>query len=258
MYKRQELNWPQAKNRFNEVDIALLPVGAIEQHGPHLPLDTDAFDAQYLAVHTAQACSDPKPCVLPLIPFGDSYHHEDFKGTVSISNDSLSSLVYDIGMSVAANGVRKLVIINGHGGNGPALNYAAQKINRDARIFVCVDTGETSDVDIDDIIKTRNDVHAGEIETSTALAIRPHLVDMTVAKKSIPRFSSHYLDFTSKRGVSWYASTRKISATGVLGDPTQASIEKGRRIWETMIAHMVAFVEDLKRLTLDEIHQRKY
>jgi creatinine amidohydrolase/Fe(II)-dependent formamide hydrolase-like protein len=240
------------------VDIAILPVGAIEQHGPHLPLDTDAFDAQYLAVHTAQACSDPKPYVLPLIPFGVSYHHNDFIGTLSISNEALASLVYDIGMSVAANGIRKLVIINGHGGNGPALNYAAQKINCDARIFVCVDTGETSDVDIEGIVNTRNDVHAGEIETSTALAVRPHLVDMAVAKKSIPRFLSRYLDFTSKRGVSWYAYTRKISATGVIGDPTQANAEKGKRIWETMIAHMVAFVEDLKRLTLDEIHQKRY
>jgi creatinine amidohydrolase/Fe(II)-dependent formamide hydrolase-like protein len=253
-----ESSWPQAKERLKAVDIALLPVGAIEQHGPHLPLDTDAFDAQYLAVHTAQACSDPKPYVLPLIPFGVSYHHDDFSGTVSISNETLSSLVYDIGMSIAAHGIRKLVIINGHGGNGPALNYAAQKINRDARIFVCVDTGETSDVDIGSIVKTHNDVHAGEIETSATLAVRPQLVDMAMAKKSIPRFSSHYLDFSSKRGVSWYAYTRRISVTGIMGDPTLATVEKGKRIWATMIAHMVAFVEDLKRLTLDEIHQKRY
>jgi creatinine amidohydrolase/Fe(II)-dependent formamide hydrolase-like protein len=150
------------------------------------------------------------------------------------------------------------VIINGHGGNSPALHYAAQKINRDAEIFVCVDTGETSDADIHGLIKTRNDVHAGEIETSTALAVRPHLVNVDAARKTIPQFSSHYLDFSSKRGISWYAYTRKISHTGVMGDPTRASVEKGQRIWETMIAHMVAFVEDLKRMTLAEIHQKRY
>ena len=253
-----ELNWHQARARIKKMDVALLPVGAIEQHGPHLPLDTDAFDADYLARRVAEACSDPKPLVLPPIPYGVSYHHADFTGTVSISNDTLAKLIYEIGMSVSRNGIRKLVMINGHGGNSPALNYAAQMINRDARIFVCVDTGETSDVDIDKIVETPNDVHAGEIETSTSLAMRPQLVKMNQAQKHIPKFSNRYLDFTSKRGVLWYAYTRKISPSGVMGDPTKASAAKGERIWEIMIAHLVSLVEDLKRLTLEEIHHRNY
>lgn len=253
-----ELTWPDAADRFRKVDIAILPVGAVEQHGPHLPLDTDAFDAEYLSKRVAEACSDPKPLVLPLIAYGVSYHHEDFKGTLSISNNTLSRLVYDIGVSVARNGFKKLLIINGHGGNIPALNYAAQMINRDERIFVCVDTGDTSDVDIDALTETPNDVHAGEVETSTSLAVRPHLVKMERAKAAVPNFSSRYLDFTSKRSVSWYAHTRKISPTGVMGDPTKATARKGEKIWELMIAHLVAFVEELKRMTLDEIYQRRY
>jgi creatinine amidohydrolase/Fe(II)-dependent formamide hydrolase-like protein len=253
-----ELTWRQARARIKKMDVALLPVGSVEQHGPHLPLDTDAFDADYLARRVAEACSDPKPLVLPPMPYGVSYHHADFTGTVSISNDTLAKVIYEIGMSVSHNGIRKLVIINGHGGNSPALNYAAQMINRDARIFVCVDTGETSDVDIYKIVETPNDVHAGEIETSTGLAVRPELVQMEHAKKQIPKFSSKYLDFTSKRGVLWYAYTRKISTSGVMGDPTKASAAKGEKIWETMIAHLVSFVEDLKRLTLEEIHHRNY
>ena len=253
-----ELTWPEAGDRFLKVDIALLPVGSIEQHGPHLPLDTDAFDANYLAMRVAEACSDPKPLVLPNISYGVAYHHDDFKGTVSISNDALSKLVYDIGMSVARNGIRKLVIINAHGGNSPALNHAAQMINRDAHIFVCVDTGETSDVDIYALVETPNDVHAGEIETSTSLAVRPHIVKMDLARREVPEFSSRYLDFTSKRSVSWYAYTEKISNSGVMGDPTKASAEKGKKIWEIMIAHLVALVEDLKSMTLEEIHHRKW
>jgi creatinine amidohydrolase/Fe(II)-dependent formamide hydrolase-like protein len=253
-----ELTWRQARTRIKKMDVALLPVGAVEQHGPHLPLDTDAFDADYLARRVAEACSDPKPLVLPSISYGVSYHHADFTGTVAISNDTLAKIIYEIGMSVARNGIRKLVIINGHGGNSPALNYAAQMINRDARIFVCVDSGETSDVDIDKIIETPNDVHAGEIETSTGLAVRPQLVKMDQAKKYIPKFSNRYLDFTSKRAVLWYAYTQKISPSGVMGDPTKASAAKGERIWEIMIAHLVSLIEDLKRLTLEEIHHRNY
>jgi creatinine amidohydrolase/Fe(II)-dependent formamide hydrolase-like protein len=196
--------------------------------------------------------------VLPLIPYGVSYHHDDFSGTISIGNETLARMVYEIGIGAARNGITKLVIINGHGGNSPALNFAAQQINRDAHIFACVDTGETSDVDIYSMIETPNDVHAGEIETSTTLATRPHLVRMDRAEKLVPKFSSRYLDFTSKRGISWYAFTKKISDSGVMGDPTKASVEKGRKMWEAMIDNLVTFVEELKRLTLDEIFQKRY
>lgn len=253
-----ELTWPEAEKRLGEVDVAVLPVGAIEQHGRHLPLDVDAFDAEYLAGRVADACSDPKPLVLPLIPYGVSYHHDTFKGTISISNETMARLVYEIGMNAARNGIRKLVIINGHGGNDATLNHAAQMINRDSHIFVCVDTGGSSDVDIEAIAETPSDVHAGEIETSTTLAIRPHLVDMNEVVKLIPRFSNRYLDFSSKRGISWHAYTDRISESGVMGDPTRASVEKGEKIWKIMIAHLVSLVEDLKRLTLDEIHQKRY
>jgi creatinine amidohydrolase/Fe(II)-dependent formamide hydrolase-like protein len=251
------LTWPQMEGRLNTIDTVLLPVGAIEQHGPHLPLDTDSFDAEYLARRVAEACSPPRPLVLPLLPFGVSYHHRDFKGTLSITNETLSRLVYDVGMSCADNGVRKLVIINGHGGNDPALNYAAQMINRDTGIFVCVDSGETSDVDIAQLTTTANDVHAGEIETSTTLAVRPEQVRMELAEASVPEFSSRYLDFSSKRGISWFGSTRMISPSGVMGDPTRADTAKGERIWQIMVAHLVAFIEDLKDLTVSEIHQRR-
>ena len=257
-YLWAELTWPEAEERLKKVDIALLPVGAIEQHGPHLPLDTDAFDADYLAKRVAEACSDPKPLVLPLIPYGVSYHHADFQGTMSVSNDTLSQFVYEVGLCAARNGITKIVIINGHGDNSPALNYAAQMINRDAHIFVAVDTGETSDVDIYNLIDTPNDVHGGEIETSTSLALRPHLVRMDKANKAVVNFSSRYLNFTSSRSVPWYAHTKKISESGVIGDPTKATAEKGKKIWEIMIAHLVAFVEDLKIMTLEEIHQKKY
>jgi creatinine amidohydrolase/Fe(II)-dependent formamide hydrolase-like protein/7-cyano-7-deazaguanine synthase in queuosine biosynthesis len=257
-YLLGELTWPEAEARFKEVDIALLPVGSIEQHGPHMPLDADAFDADYLARRVAEACKNPKPMVLPLVPYGVSYHHEDFSGTISVSPETLSQLIYEIGVSASGHGISKLIIINGHGGNSPALHFAAQMINRDAHIFACVDTGESSDPDIYEMADTPNDVHAGEIETSMSLATRPDLVKMDVARKFIPKFSSRYLNFTSKRSVGWYAHTSKISRTGVLGDPTKADRDKGERMWSVMITRLVEFVEDLKDLSLDEIYQRRY
>ena len=257
-YILAELSWPAAQRRLREVDLALLPVGAIEQHGPHLPLDTDAFDADYLARRVAEECSDPRPLVLPLVPYGVSYHHDDFSGTLSIGPDTLSTLIFEIGMSAARNGISKLVIINGHGGNSPALHFAAQMINRDARIFTCVDTGESSDHDIDALTETPNDVHAGEVETSTSLAIRPELVDMSLARPFVPDFSSRFLNFTSKRSVGWYTRVAQISPNGVLGDPTKASVEKGHKIWDVMVKNLVEFVEDIRDMSLEEIYQRRY
>lgn len=252
-----QLTWPEAESYLKQVDIALLPVGAIEQHGPHLPLDVDAFDAEYLARKVAEACSRPQPLVLPLIAYGVSYHHDDFPGTLSVSNETLARLVYEIGMSAAANGIAKLVIINGHGGNAATLHFAAQMINRDARIFTCVESGETSDPEIFALAETRNDVHAGEIETSTTLAVRPELVQMSKAEPFVPRFSTHYLDFTSLHSVDWYARTSKISKSGVFGDPTKASREKGEAFWKLSIDHLVGLVEHLKELTLSEIHDQR-
>src|SRR5690606_34256244 len=128
--------------------------------------------------------------------------------------------IYDIGMSLARNGIRKLIILNGHGDNLPTLTYAAQMINRDAQIFVCVETGETSDKDIYGMISTANDIHAVEIETSTTLAVRPEVVRKDRLRSEPMSVGSSYLDYTSEPGVPWYVRPQKISTPGVMGDPT--------------------------------------
>jgi creatinine amidohydrolase len=254
----EHMTWPEIEAYLKTVDTAILPCGAIEQHGPHLPVDIDFYDAKYLSYEVANRCADPKPLVLPSIPFGVSYHHEGFKGTLSVTNDALSRFVYDIGMSLAKNGIKKLIIINGHGDNAATLSYAAQMINRDAHIFVCVDTGESSDVDMGGLIDTKNDIHAGEIETSTTLAIRPEMVQMDKAVNETLNFNNKYLDFDSDRGVSWFVRTHKISNSGVMGNASIATAEKGRKIWEIMIGHLVKMVDSIKNTPLDELYQKSY
>ena len=252
------LSWPEIEERLKRVDTAILPCGAIEQHGPHLPLDVDFFDANYMAIKVAEACNDPKPFVLPPIPYGVSYHHSHFKGTLSVTNNALSALIYDIGMALASNGIKKIVILNGHGDNVPTLTYAAQMINRDARIFVCVETGETSDGDLYNLIDTENDIHAGEIETSTTLAIRPELVDMEKAVDDTLDLDNVYLDYTSERGVSWYVHTEKLTKSGVMGNATKGTAEKGRKMWEIMIRKMADFVETIKNTPSAQLFQNRY
>lgn len=257
-YMWETSSWPEISERLKKVDTAILPCGAIEQHGPHLPLDLDYFDAVYLARKVAEACQDPKPFVLPPVPYGVSYHHSDFKGTICVTNHSLSAIIYDIGMSLAHNGIKKIVILNGHGDNAPTLNYAAQMINRDARIFVCVETGETSDVDIYKLANTENDIHAGEIETSTALAVRPELVAMDKAVDHTLDLDNEFLDFTSDRGVSWYVHTKRLSESGVMGNASLGTAEKGEKMWEIMIEKMTEFVETIKNTPSGKLYQNRY
>ncbi|MCY1721378.1 creatininase family protein [Prolixibacteraceae bacterium Z1-6] len=257
-YMWATLTWPEIAERLKIVDTAILPCGSIEQHGPHLPLDVDYFDSEYMAKKVAEACADPKPFVLPPVPYGVAYHHSEFKGTICVSNNALSALIYDIGMSLAHNGIKKLVILNGHGDNAPTLNYAAQMINRDAKIFVCVETGETSDVDLYNLIETQNDIHAGEIETSTTLAIRPELVDMDKAVDDTLDLGNEYLDFNSERGVSWYVHTKTLTKSGVMGNATLATAEKGQKMWKIMIRKMAEFVETIKNTPSDKLFQNRY
>ncbi len=253
-----DLTWPEAQRRFTETDVALLPVGALEQHGPHLPLDVDAYDADRLCREVADRCPPPRPLVLPAIPYGVSYHHEGFAGTVSIDPQTLAQLVYEVGCSVARHGVVKLILVNGHGGNSPALHLAAQRINRDAHIFTCVETGETSDEAVEALAETSNDVHAGEIETSTTLALRPEVVRLQRARARVPHFSSDFLEFSSRRSVGWYARTALLSEDGTLGDPTRASVEKGQAMWTVMVDQLHAFVRDLQAMSLEDLYDRRY
>lgn len=254
----ETMTWKEIEEQLKKVDTAILPCGAIEQHGPHLPVDVDYYDAKYMALKVAESCANPKPFVLPTIPYGVSYHHSEFKGTISVTNNALSALIYDIGMSLAHNGIKKIIILNGHGDNKPTLTYAAQMINRDAKIFVCVDTGETSDVDLYGLIDTPNDIHAGEIETSTTLALRPEMVDMNLAVDETLDLANEYLDFTSERGVSWYVHTQRLSSSGVMGNAKKATAEKGQKMWDIAVHKMVEFVESIKNTPLEQLYQNRY
>ena len=131
-------------------------------------------------------------------------------------------------------------------------------INRDAHIFVAVDTGDTSDIDIAKMTDVVNDIHAGDIETSTTLAIRPELVQMDKAVDATLSFGSAFLDFDNDRSVNWYVRTDRISESGVMGNPTIATAERGKQMWEVMIRNLVKFVESVKEKSLDDLYQKCY
>jgi creatinine amidohydrolase/Fe(II)-dependent formamide hydrolase-like protein len=245
-----ELAWPDVKEFLSKHNVVIIPVGSCEQHGPHLPLDTDAYDAFWLASKAAEKAR----CALvaPPIYYGVSMHHMDFPGTVTLHPDTLEMMAYEVAISLVKHGFRKVVFENGHGGNTQALESAAQRIKIDTDAFTVVDTVSLMPDYIQKHIETPYDAHAGEFETSTSLANREEHVKVDRIKKPQLTFpASKYtkigLNATGPK-VFWGFRTKEISDTGVIGDPTKASKEKGVAGWEVAIERLAELLTELDKM----------
>lgn len=250
-YYLGELAWPDVEAFLAKHDVIVIPVGSCEQHGPHLPIDTDAFDAFWLSRKAAEKAG----CALvaPPINYGVSMHHMDFPGTITVSPQTLEQLAYEVAKSLIKHGFRKIVFENAHGGNTPALLAAAQRIKAEnPNVFVAVDSVGLIPDYIEEEIETAYDAHSGEFETSTTLANREKwVVKERIVKPEIKFPSSKYTKMgLKKRGakVSWAFRTKEISPTGVVGDPTKASKEKGEKAWKFTIERLADLLTELDKM----------
>lgn len=251
-YYLGELTWVDVKEFLKVHDVVIVPVGSCEQHGPHLPIDTDTYDAFWLSMKAAQKAQ----CTLvaPPIYYGVSSHHMDFPGTITLTPHTLEQLAYEVAFSLTKHGFKKILFENGHGGNTPALEAAAQRIKMDTNAFVAIDTVSLIPDFIEKHIETLYDVHAGEFETSTTLANREKFVVKDRIKK--PRITlpkSKYTRIGLKETgpkVSWSFKTREISETGVIGDPTKATKEKGETAWKLAIERLADLITELDKMKL--------
>ncbi|MFO8109503.1 MAG: creatininase family protein [Thermoplasmata archaeon] len=244
-----EMTRLELKSLSEKVDTVLLPVGSIEQHGPHLPLDTDSFDAMYILEEAVKRLDDPKPPILPAVSYGLSEHHMGFKGTVTLRPETLAALVTDIGTSVREHGFRKMFIYNAHGGNTNVLRESAIRLKYDTGLQVYMDSGESMEPGKKELVKSENDVHAGEYETSTSLVNRGKLIDENKIMKPNLTFPHPHMEFDHRPSFffTWY--THEITDTGAIGDPTKASVEKGKELWERgidLLAKRIAIVSQQK------------
>jgi len=244
-----EMTRAEAKQRFESKTVFLIPVGSLEQHGDHLPLDTDAFDANYLCVEAAKRCKEPKPVVLPPINYGVSLHHMHYKGTVSIQPETLILLITDVCRCLVKHGAKKIVIVNGHGGNTYALCCALQKLSYEFEdVLFVLENGRLAESTRKRLFPDGNDVHAGEYETSTSLYNRPSLVNLKEAKQGRLFFPSKYLAFSATDRAYYFPFMDVVSSNGVLGNPEKASREKGEEMWEAMINGLTNLIESLKEI----------
>ena len=236
-----ELTFPDVRRRLRESSILCLPLGAFEQHGTHLPLNTDAVISEELARRIVARWGDELDLwLLPTISIGLSREHDWAPGTLCLSIQSFVALLKDLGREIArALPARNLMIVNGHGGNRGILENLLHELHRDCGLNPCVI--HPFDLAPPAIPIGSPDVHGGCAETSVMLAIAPHLVRldrMANARRTSGEMKESIAAMIFDRGVSfpWRSDDPRIAADGVIGETHGASAELGRAIIDGIVA----------------------
>ncbi len=246
----QELSWPEigdaAKNGF----LVIQPCASLEQHSTFLPEDTDASIVSEIARRAAEEVG--KTLVLPCLPYGISWHHIDFPGTISLSLDTYCSMLRDIAKCVAHHGFKILILLNGHGGNSAAINAISGAFLHEIDLRIMALT-YWDVIDKNEIAKLRDSQiggmsHAGEFEASCQLALRPHLVktDRYVVKLRDSGLPHMKRDMFFSGGISFPASLKQYTEKGVVGDPTSSTPEKGEAFLKLGIAALAEILRNLQ------------
>ncbi len=249
MVQLADISWTDAEEIFRETDVVLLPVGSTEQHGPHNPLGTDHLVAAALSRVVGEKTGVP---VLPVIPVGVSEHHRHFSGTLWVPPQIFRDYIKAMALCAVSHGARKILIVNGHGGNTAALMEVAGELRREHNIFAAV------------LIAFPPSMrgHAGAGETSVNLYFHKDLVKMerAVDTKQKEKLGSLKIEGFNRIGPAQFAwDTIDLTDTGVLGDAgemimsTTASEEEGRRLMEHFIQEVVEFVEELKNASVEQL-----
>ncbi|UEJ81682.1 creatininase family protein [Brachybacterium halotolerans subsp. kimchii] len=247
-----EMTSQEARRSAGAGDIVLVPAGALEQHGPAMPLGTDTIRAE--AVCEDLARRRPGDVVIgPVIPVGVSPHHLAMAGTLTLTTSTFTALVREIALGLRRQGWRKILVITGHGGNNAALTTVAQDllaVDRDLEFAWSPLTSLAGDV-VREAGVSEIHGHCGEAETSQMLHVAPDLVREDLLEAGVTTMAD--LDPTSAlaRSFSQPTLTRpydQLSPNGVLGDPRRATAELGERILARIIERLDAFVEHWSRL----------
>lgn len=235
--------------------VAVLPVGATEQHGPHLPVSVDAAILDGVVAAVAERLpEDSNVLFLPTLPVGKSDEHRRFPGTLTLTGETLMRVWTEIGACVAAAGVRKLVLLNSHGGQISVMDVVARelRIRHDMLVFsvnwfgVGMPEGVYSDHEL------KHGIHAGDMETSVMLSLHPDLVRMEKAQnfRSLTETFERDYRYISLSGAKPGWQAQDMNPQGACGDASAATAEKGRRTIDFAADRLVELLAEVERAPL--------
>ena len=246
--------WPEMRDLPKDDRVAVIPLGSVEEHGLHLPLDTDDLIASSVCAEAARR-APADIILLPLVAYGACEMNRDYPGTISITPETLVNYLYDIVRSVARHGFSKVLIVNGHGGNRAASIMASRRATAELGIACAV--VNTSGLIGKRLQELRDSepggmAHACEMETSYYLHLDGSNVQMDKAVKDIGFPPAEFFSLDSaKAGIASYTPVwATFSQTGTLGDPTVATKEKGERWLDSAAEGLVRLIKEFKSVVL--------
>jgi creatinine amidohydrolase len=253
-YRYDHYTWPEIRDLVKKQPVVVLPVGSTEDHGHHLPLDVDTFVVSSICDAAAQQIPD-EVLLLPELAYGFEDHHMDFPGTITIRDDHLLNFVVDITKSVAHHGFRKILIVNGHGSNVPILELAARRTVIETEAHCGMLNGGAG-VSVDEIVESDVLSHADEIETSVYRYLNDEAVQMDKAAHEVKVPVSRYYWRGTVRGkgsapLRMMDHWSRISETGVIGDATLGTVEKGERFFTAAAAELAALIREFRTLPIE-------
>lgn len=241
--------------------VAVLPVGATEQHGPHLPLSVDAAIANGIVEATiAKLPASSKALFLPTQAIGKSSEHGRYPGTLTFSAQTLIAMWCEIGDCVAASGVKKLMLLNSHGGQISAMDIVARelRIRHGMMVFSVNWFGQGMPAGVYSDHEMNHGIHAGDMETSVMLELHPHLVDMSKAQNFRTLTETFARDFKhiSLSGAKPGWQIQDINPCGAAGDASAATAEKGRKTIDFAADRLVELLAEIERAPLSWLENK--
>ncbi len=248
-----EMTWPEIKDAAAAGRVAVIPIATIEDHGPHLPVDTDVMLCVSVCEAAVERAGD-RAVLVPPINHGYSPHHMDFPGPITIGAETLIRYGVDVCKSLAHHGFKRMLIVNGHGSNTPFVDIIAR--------LTVVETGclaagvnYWAAPGVREIVESLRESerggmnHAGEFETSMYMMLRPDLVDMSkaVAEMNHRPTKNYWTDLIAGDGpLMMMEPWSALSESGVMGDPSKATPEKGRRFFEAAVNGIVELIGEMR------------
>ena len=250
----ENYSWKSASQIFRKKKVALVPVGSTEQHGPHLPLGTDFFIACALAESVAR---DTGAICAPVIPIGVSAHHKQFWGTVWVSPQTFRQYIYEVATSLGYHGIRRIIFVNGHGGNSPSLQEVSLNLRAENLYSVAYQWWtDPSVIELQRRLFKSKGSHAGAIETAMLLAIRPELVDTASYKEAAEGAAAEF--GVTKFGAQLPVDTLEFSESGATLDPREATVEAGKQIFHTALESLKNLTNWLEKAKADDLEPKAH